>query len=227
MTDLNYYQILGVRRNATQEEIKKAFRLYASKFHPDKHKGDSFFSNQFKLAKEAYDILSDPKKRRQYDQSYFGEVTKESNFHTSKYGRNKKSTKHQPPPKSKKYDSKSQRSHDVFSDGNWNLGWKFYLGIAIAIYLFFELFFPKADDFIIGWSEEEITAYMRSCRGAAISLRDEHGLDDYEINIYCVCTHREILSLYPDGPSRLQNLNRENVQDIMSICLDEALSTRN
>ena len=71
----NYYQILGISRDATQEEIKKAYRLYASKFHPDKHKGDEFFSNQFKSVKEAFDILSNPIYRKKYDHEFFSNYT--------------------------------------------------------------------------------------------------------------------------------------------------------
>lgn len=66
----NYYDILGVSRNATQEEIKKAFRKQARKHHPDA--GGS--EERFKEINEAYEVLSDPEKRKQYDQfgQYFG-----------------------------------------------------------------------------------------------------------------------------------------------------------
>lgn len=64
---INYYQILGIDSKATPEEIKKSYRKYASKFHPDKHNGDSFFEEKFKEIQEAYDTLSDEVKRKEYD----------------------------------------------------------------------------------------------------------------------------------------------------------------
>lgn len=66
----NYYQILGLERNASPDDIKKAYRYYASKFHPDLHNGDKFFEEQFLNVKEAYDLLSDPLKRRKYDSEF-------------------------------------------------------------------------------------------------------------------------------------------------------------
>lgn len=63
----DYYQILNLQRKATPEEIKKAYRLFASKFHPDKHQGDKFFEEKFKEVLEAYEILSNPEKREKYD----------------------------------------------------------------------------------------------------------------------------------------------------------------
>ncbi|MFN8395916.1 MAG: DnaJ domain-containing protein [Bacteroidia bacterium] len=77
----NYYQILGLDRNASQDEIRKAYRYYASKFHPDLHNGDKFFEGQFLNVKEAYDLLSDPIKRRKYDSEFFD--LRESTFQES------------------------------------------------------------------------------------------------------------------------------------------------
>jgi len=68
----NYYQILGLDRDATVEDIRKAYRTYAAKFHPDKHEGDPFFEERFKEVKEAYEILSDTEKRWRYDIKTFG-----------------------------------------------------------------------------------------------------------------------------------------------------------
>ncbi|HRH30675.1 MAG TPA: molecular chaperone DnaJ [Candidatus Paceibacterota bacterium] len=61
----DYYQILGVEKNATEEDVKKAFRKLAHQYHPDKNKGDA---TKFKEINEAYQVLSDKKKRAQYDQ---------------------------------------------------------------------------------------------------------------------------------------------------------------
>ena len=68
MTKRDYYEILGVDRSAAEEEIKKAYRRQAVKYHPDKNPGDSSAEEKFKEATEAYEILKDPQKRQAYDQ---------------------------------------------------------------------------------------------------------------------------------------------------------------
>lgn len=64
----DYYEVLGVSKTADDAEIKKAFRQQAKKYHPDSHPGDKECEEKFKEAQEAYAVLSDPEKRRQYDQ---------------------------------------------------------------------------------------------------------------------------------------------------------------
>ena len=64
----DYYEVLGVSKNADDAEIKKAFRTLAKKYHPDAHPGDAECEAKFKEAQEAYAVLSDAEKRRQYDQ---------------------------------------------------------------------------------------------------------------------------------------------------------------
>ncbi len=70
----DYYKILGVAKNASGEDVKRAYRKLAMKYHPDRNPGDKSAENQFKEINEAYEVLSDPKKRARYDQlgdSYF------------------------------------------------------------------------------------------------------------------------------------------------------------
>ena len=68
MAKRGYYEVLGVSKNATDAELKKAYRRLAMKHHPDRNKGDESAEARFKEAKEAYDVLSDERKRAAYDQ---------------------------------------------------------------------------------------------------------------------------------------------------------------
>lgn len=64
----DYYKVLGIERNATQETIKKTYRKLAMKYHPDQNRGNKQAEEKFKDINEAYEVLSDPKKRERYDQ---------------------------------------------------------------------------------------------------------------------------------------------------------------
>ncbi len=68
MANKDFYSVLGVSRQATADEIKKAYRKLAMKFHPDKNPNDKSAEEKFKEATEAYDVLSDAKKKQMYDQ---------------------------------------------------------------------------------------------------------------------------------------------------------------
>ena len=67
----DYYEVLGVAKTASEDEIKKAYRKIAIKYHPDRNPGDKEAEEKFKEAAEAYDVLHDPQKRQQYDQFGF------------------------------------------------------------------------------------------------------------------------------------------------------------
>ena len=67
----DYYEVLGVDKNASEDDIKKAYRRIAIKYHPDRNPGNKEAEEKFKEAAEAYDVLHDPQKRQQYDQFGF------------------------------------------------------------------------------------------------------------------------------------------------------------
>ena len=76
MAYIDYYKILGIKRDATQEEIKKAYRRLAKRFHPDLNKDDPQAKSRFQEINEANEVLGDPEKRRRYDE--YGENWKQS-----------------------------------------------------------------------------------------------------------------------------------------------------
>jgi DnaJ-class molecular chaperone len=151
----DYYQILGLKQNSTQEEIKKAYRLYASKFHPDKHEGDKFFEEKFKEIKEAYDILSDPENRKKYDDQHFGsfnssfnasaktndKYSSRQNKHTAYSSNNKTSTKQ--PFTKPKTETQQRRQKNIFIGIGTTLAFVLLLeiggnyGMHIPIAMFF------------------------------------------------------------------------------------------
>src|SRR5213595_2032793 len=65
----DYYKVLGVPKDATAAEIKKTYRKLAREFHPDANKGDAKAEDRFKDISEAYDVLSDEKRRKEYDEA--------------------------------------------------------------------------------------------------------------------------------------------------------------
>src|SRR5437762_14371217 len=70
-TKKDYYELLGVKKSASADDVRKAFRKLARKYHPDVNPGDKTAEEKFKTISEANDILSDPKKRKVYDQLGF------------------------------------------------------------------------------------------------------------------------------------------------------------
>src|SRR5512140_2793666 len=71
---MDFYEGLGVKRDASADDIRKAYRKLARKHHPDLNPGDKTAEDRFKKVQEAYDVLSDPKKKQMYDQvGYYSE----------------------------------------------------------------------------------------------------------------------------------------------------------
>jgi molecular chaperone DnaJ len=82
----NYYEVLGISKTASADEIKKAYRNLAFKYHPDRNSGDKVAEEKFKEINEAYDVLSDEKKRADYDS--FGTSNSHYSGTNNSYNRN-------------------------------------------------------------------------------------------------------------------------------------------
>ena len=76
----DYYEVLGLKKGASDDEIKKAFRKMAMKYHPDKNPGDKEAEEKFKEINEAYSVLSDPDKKSKYDRFGFAGVDPNAGF---------------------------------------------------------------------------------------------------------------------------------------------------
>ena len=68
MAKADYYNLLGVSRDASEQELKRAYKKLAMKYHPDRNQGDKNAEKKFKEVSEAYEVLSDQNKRQAYDQ---------------------------------------------------------------------------------------------------------------------------------------------------------------
>ena len=80
----DYYEVLGVQKTASADDIKKAYRSLARKYHPDLHPDDKDCAEKFKEVNEAYEVLSDPSKKERYDQ--FGHAGVDPNYGSGGFG---------------------------------------------------------------------------------------------------------------------------------------------
>lgn len=112
----DFYKVLKINRNATQNEIKEAYRKMAMALHPDRHKGCELKGDQFKEATEAYKVLSDKSKRKAHDELLNGYSKTSSNSFSGPIPNYRKVYAPQPPPGFKIFDAK--KHYDMhYGDG--------------------------------------------------------------------------------------------------------------
>lgn len=154
----NHYQTLGIKRDASNDDIKKAHRKLAQKFHPDKNEGDKFFEERFKEIQEAYETLSNPYERKKYDISYdYFFNTQQKTYQTYTH---KEEPKYEPPksdPEKVGHEKEAQENRDKekaekvrvanikrnaelqFEDKAWIfLGNWFIIPGAVGLWMFFK-----------------------------------------------------------------------------------------
>lgn len=132
----NYYHLLGIGKDASQEEIKQSFRLYALKFHPDRHKGDKFFEEKFKEIQEAYETLSNAEKRREYDKKLFGS----KNFvNSSNNEQEKQAFKRKQKPKAETIFETSEQKAKKLNSEKRSKNFLIGLGTTFAVFVLFSI----------------------------------------------------------------------------------------
>ncbi len=142
----NYYQFLGLERSASSSEIKKAYKDYAKRFHPDKHGDDAFFKERFQEIQAANYTLSDPVRRSEYDKLFFKQddpiktaPVNEDSAKTNSSSYSQKNSNQQEPPNNAQTerDNTQQESNSSQVSGNPNQGhwsdiWGYPLFFAIG-----------------------------------------------------------------------------------------------
>jgi len=154
----NHYQTLGIKRDASSEDIKKAYRKLAQKFHPDKNDGDKFFEERFKEIQEANEILSDLYEKGKYDTNYdyfFNEQQKTNQTYTRKEEPKYETPKPNPEKVKQEKEAKEKREKEraekervanikknaelQFEDKAWIfLGNWFIIPGAVGLWMFFK-----------------------------------------------------------------------------------------
>jgi curved DNA-binding protein CbpA len=140
----DYYYILGVDKNATIEEIKKAYRKLSLKFHPDKNNGDKFFEERFREVNEAYETLNDVNKRRLYDLNSVNSNAHFTNTNNTNSNQNKQSeTKQQESNANPQFD-KTNYTNVIKSKSNKGVRIFIFTVLAIIILTFVKAIVSKS-----------------------------------------------------------------------------------
>lgn len=127
---LNYYTVLGLKRTATPPEIKAAYKQLAIQYHPDKHRGDLHFEERFKQVNEAYQVLSNPQKRRLYDLKldYVVQQQRAHQYAQQTYAQ----TRQRPPASVRERHYRPIAKRKKFSKKDWQITIAFFLCLLVG-----------------------------------------------------------------------------------------------
>ncbi|MGP1576010.1 MAG: DnaJ domain-containing protein [Treponema sp.] len=141
---MDYYEVLGVSRGASDEEIKKAFRAKALQYHPDKNQGNAAAEEMFKKINEAYSVLSDKNKRAAYDAGA-GTDNRQRGYHTGQsthyyYSSPFGSSFYEEPEEESFFSESGRFSSDMFRKKKTNNSSGLY-GCVLIVFVFLYIFF--------------------------------------------------------------------------------------